>query len=193
MKNRKLNTYDIVLTGILTAILFVQEEALTFIPNVQLTVFLIVLYSKTVGYFRTSIIIFIHVLLDNLVMGSMNVVTFVPMLIGWELIPIIICTLGRKVEKPVFLALFSIPIVLIYDFIFALFNYWILDIDLITWYTSGIIFDIVLIMSTFLSILWLYTPLKKVIDNFDNKYHKTSKTDNDSDDDMSENNLENGQ
>ena len=192
MKNRKLNTYDIVLTGILTAILFVQEEALTFIPNVQLTVFLIVLYSKTVGYFRTSIIVFIHVLLDNLVMGSMNVVTFVPMLIGWELIPIIICTLGRKVEKPVFLALFSIPIVLIYDFIFALFNYWILDIDLITWYTSGIIFDIVLIMSSFLSILWLYTPLKKVIDNFDNKYHKTSKTDNDSDDDMSENNLENG-
>ena len=193
MKNRKLNTYDIVLTGILTAILFVQEEALTFIPNVQLTVFLIVLYSKTVGYFRTSIIVFIHVLLDNLVMGSMNVVTFVPMLIGWELIPIIICTLGRKVEKPVFLALFSIPIVLIYDFIFALFNYWILDIDLITWYTGGIIFDIVLIMSSFLSILWLYTPLKKVIDNFDNKYHKTSKTDNDSDDDMSENNLENGQ
>ena len=193
MKNRKLNTYDIVLTGILTAILFVQEEALTFIPNVQLTVFLIVLYSKTVGYFRTSIIVFIHVLLDNLVMGSMNVVTFVPMLIGWELIPTIICTLGRKVEKPVFLALFSIPIVLIYDFIFALFNYWILDIDLITWYTGGIIFDIVLIMSSFLSILWLYTPLKKVIDNFDNKYHKTSKTDNDSDDDMSENNLENGQ
>ena len=193
MKNRKLNTYDIVLTGILTAILFVQEEALTFIPNVQLTVFLIVLYSKTVGYFRTSIIVFIHVLLDNLVMGSMNVVTFVPMLIGWELIPIIICTLGRKVEKPVFLALFSIPIVLIYDFIFALFNYWILDIDLITWYTGGIIFDIVLIMSSFLSILWLYTPLKKVIDNFDNKYHKTSKTDNDSDDDMSENNLENDQ
>lgn len=193
MKNRKLNTYDIVLTGILTAILFVQEEALTFIPNVQLTVFLIVLYSKTVGYFRTSIIVFIHVLLDNLVMGSMNVVTFVPMLIGWELIPIIICTLGRKVEKPVFLALFSIPIVLIYDFIFALFNYWILDIDLITWYTGGIIFDIVLIMSSFLSILWLYTPLKKVINNFDNKYHKTSKTDNDSDDDISENNFENGQ
>lgn len=193
MKNRKLNTYDIVLTGILTAILFVQEEALTFIPNVQLTVFLIVLYSKTVGYFRTSIIVFIHVLLDNLVMGSMNVVTFVPMLIGWELIPIIICTLGRKVEKPVFLALFSIPIVLIYDFIFALFNYWILDIDLITWYTGGIIFDIVLIMSSFLSILWLYTPLKKVIDNFDNKYHKTSKTDNDSDDDISEKNFENDQ
>lgn len=193
MKNRKLNTYDIVLTGILTAILFVQEEALTFIPNVQLTVFLIVLYSKTVGYFRTSIIVFIHVLLDNLVMGSMNVVTFVPMLIGWELIPIIICTLGRKVEKPVFLALFSIPIVLIYDFIFALFNYWILDIDLITWYTGGIIFDIVLIMSSFLSILWLYTPLKKVIDNFDNKYHKTSKIDNDSDDDISEKNFENDQ
>lgn len=172
MKKRKLNTYDIVLTGILTAILFVQEEALTFIPNVQLTVFLIVLYAKTVGYFRTSIIVFIHVLLDNLVMGSMNVITFVPMLIGWEIIPLVICTIGRKIEKPVYLALLSIPFVLIYDFIFALFNYWILDIDLITWYTGGIIFDIVLIMSSFLSILWLYNPLKRVIDSFDNKYHK---------------------
>ena len=38
MKN-KILVRDIALIGILTAILFVQEQALTFLPNIQLTVF----------------------------------------------------------------------------------------------------------------------------------------------------------
>lgn len=172
MKKKRLKTYDIVLIGILTGILFVQEEALTFLPNIQLTVLLIVLYSKTLGLFKTSIIVFIHVLLDNLVMGSMNVITFVPMLIGWETIPLLLCTIGKKIEKPLFLALLSIPFVLFYDFMFAIFNVILLDVDLITWYSMGIVFDIILIMSSFISIYWLYEPLKRVIESFDKKYHK---------------------
>ena len=35
---------DMALIAMFAAILFIQEEALTFIPNVQLTVFLLVLY-----------------------------------------------------------------------------------------------------------------------------------------------------
>ena len=45
--------------AILAAVLFVQEFALSFIPNVQLTVFLLVLYSKVFGLKKTCIIILI--------------------------------------------------------------------------------------------------------------------------------------
>ena len=65
-KNIKLSVRDLTLIAVLTTVLFVSEQLLSFIPNVQLTVFLIVLYSKRVGFVKTSIVTIIHVLLDNL-------------------------------------------------------------------------------------------------------------------------------
>ena len=38
-----LTTKDIALIAVLTGVLFVQEQLLSFIPNVQLTVFLLVI------------------------------------------------------------------------------------------------------------------------------------------------------
>ena len=63
---------EIVVLALFAALLFVQEQVLTFLPNIQLTVFLLILYSKMLGMKKTLLIILIHVLLDNLVMGSMN-------------------------------------------------------------------------------------------------------------------------
>ena len=50
-------TKDLTIIAVFSAILFVQELALSFIPNVQLTVFLLVLYSKVFGLKKTFIII----------------------------------------------------------------------------------------------------------------------------------------
>ena len=49
MQTGKLSTKDIVLIGAFAAVLLIQKELLAFIPNVSLTVFLIVLYSKAFG------------------------------------------------------------------------------------------------------------------------------------------------
>ena len=105
--NKKFSVRDIALIAILSTILFVQEQVLTFLPNIRLTVFLLVLYSKKLGFIRTTIIVIIHVLLDNLFMGSMNLVYTPAMFVGWMLIPIIICTLFKKTESP-FLSLIHI-------------------------------------------------------------------------------------
>ena len=48
---------DITIIAILAAILFVQEQALSFLPNIQLTVFLLVLYSKTLKLWKVLLII----------------------------------------------------------------------------------------------------------------------------------------
>ena len=51
---------------VLTTILFVQEQVLTFIPSVQFTFFLIILYGATRGMGYGIIIAVINVLLYNI-------------------------------------------------------------------------------------------------------------------------------
>ena len=83
---RKKLILKVVVTAILTAIIFVQEEALSFIPNVQLTVLFLVLYGAYCGPKWGTAIVLMHVLLDNLFVGSMTLYVILPMFIGWEAI-----------------------------------------------------------------------------------------------------------
>ena len=76
----------IVMTALLTAIIFVQEELLSFIPNVQLTVLLLVVYGAYCGPKWGTIIVLLHVFLDNLFVGSLTIYVMLPMFIGWEII-----------------------------------------------------------------------------------------------------------
>ena len=92
-------TKNITLIALLAAILFIQEQLLSFIPNVQLTFFLFVLYSKKLKFIDTIFITLIYVVLDNLVSGSFNLL-FIPfMFIGWIIIPILLNTIFKKVES----------------------------------------------------------------------------------------------
>ena len=70
------STKDITIIAVMTTILFVQEQLLASLPGIQLTVFLIVLFSKKLGLAKTSIIIVLHVLLDNFYMSSFSQTQF---------------------------------------------------------------------------------------------------------------------
>ena len=166
MKGSKLKTKDIAIMGILTAILFAQEEALTFIPNVQLTFLLITLYTKVLGFKKTLVIVTIHVCLDNLVMGSFNLITVPPMLVGYYFMVITLGLVFKKVESPLILGLLGILYAFTYDFCFAFSDSIILKTSFVAWYAMGIVFDIVLAACNFLTIYWLYKPLKKVMNMF---------------------------
>ena len=74
-KKTSFTVHDISLIALFAAVLFIQEELLTFIPNVQLTIFINIVFKK-VWFLKTTIITIIHVVLDNLVMGSFNVIYF---------------------------------------------------------------------------------------------------------------------
>ena len=104
---------EICIIGMFAGFMFVLEQALMFLPNIQLTVFLIILFSKKLGLKKTLIIVTIHVLLDNLVMASFNIIFTPFMFIGWAIIPITLNTIFKKVSSPIFLALLSI----VYSFI----------------------------------------------------------------------------
>ena len=161
-----LTVKDMALIAMFASILFIQEEALTFIPNVQLTVFLLVLYSKRLGFIRTAIIIIIHVILDNLVMGSFSVIWTPAMLIGWLLIPIVICTIFRKTENFIILAIAGAILSFTYCWCFVLPNYLVMHIDPLKYLASDIVFECILAASSFISILCLYIPVKNIFIKF---------------------------
>ena len=48
MANNKLKIFDLALIALLAAILFAQEQILTNIPGVQLSIFLIILFSTSI-------------------------------------------------------------------------------------------------------------------------------------------------
>lgn len=160
-KNQILTTKDITLIALLTTLLFIQEQALSFIPNVQLTVFLLVLFSKKFGLLKTVIISSIHVILDNLVMGSFNLI-FVPfMLLGWLIIPISLNTVFKKVNSNIFLAvLFSFG----YCWIYIIPNCIILQVDFTTYFLADLIWEVLLASSSFITILLLYNPCSSALD-----------------------------
>ena len=161
---KKMSVKRLVIISILTAILFIQEQILSFIPNIQLTFLLIILYSKTFDFIESVLMITVHVILDNLLMGSFNLTVLPFMYIGYLIIPITLKTIFRKVNSPIGLALLSILYSLLYCWVFIIPAILILEIPFWTYIIQDIPFEILLVTSSFLSVLWLYKPLKRVLD-----------------------------
>lgn len=162
----KISVKDIALIAMFASILFIQEEALTFIPNVQLTVFLLVLFSKKMGLMKTSIIIAIHVILDNLVMGSLNLFYTPAMFIGWMFIPIFITLFGRKTENPFLLGLIGGACAFLYCWMFIIPNVIFYHIDVWVYLASDIVFELILASVGFVTTTILYTPCSRLFKHF---------------------------
>ena len=167
-KNSKfaLTVKDITMIALLAAILFVQEEAFAFIPNVQFTVFFLVLYSKKLGFFRTSIIVSIHVILDNLVMGSFSLLYTPAMFVGWMFIPILFCTVFKKTEIPVILAIGALLCGFLYSWTFVVPNVIVYSMNPLVYLASDVLFEIILSACGFLTVLLLYKPVAKIFDRY---------------------------
>ena len=163
MQTGKLSTKDIVLIGAFAAILLIQKELLTFIPNVSLTVFLIVLYSKAFGMKKTLFILLVYVLLDNIIMGNMGLI-FVPFqYIGWALIPLLLCTVFRGVHDPLRLALLSALFSFLYCWIMVIPGVIVMHVSAGAYLAADITFELVLAASSFVSVLLLYRPCYRVL------------------------------
>lgn len=154
---------NITLIAVLAAILFVQEQVLSFLPNIQLTVFLLVLYSKIFKLWKVLLVIVIHVLLDNLFMGSFSIYYFPFMLLGWSIIPIIINIFFKNTENSIVLAIVGFGCSFIYCFLFAIPQVLLTETSLMTYLAADFSFEIILAISSFLAILWLFKPCYKIM------------------------------
>ena len=152
---------------VLTTILFVQEELLTFIPNVQLTFLLVVVYGATIGIRDGSLVILVHVLLDNLFMGTFNLYCMVPQFLGLFITLVMARIFKNKNE--IIQSAFGALGALIYCWLYVLVNIWFLNVRFMDYFIADIPFVIILVASTIVSILFLYKPLIKIINKFLNE------------------------
>lgn len=159
-------TKDITLIALLTIILFLQEQLLFFLPNIQLTVFFLVLYSKKLKFVDTLIITIIYVVLDSLTTNGFSFLFLPFMLIGWLIIPIFLNTLFKKVESNVLLASLGILFAFIYSWINIIPGCILFKMDPITYLVGDILWEVILASSSFITILLLYNPCAKVFDRY---------------------------
>lgn len=155
---------DLTLIAIFSALIVVLELALSFLPNVQLTFLLIVLFSKALGLKKTSLIVLIYVLIDHLIMGGVTLYTPFA-LASLLIIPLTLNTIFKKVENPFVLASLGVLYSFIYSWIYALATVLIANVNILAYLTADVLFEIILACSTFISILWLYKPLYNFINN----------------------------
>lgn len=168
-KNKtRLTTRRIVLIAIFSAITFVQEELLTFIPNVQFTQCLFAIYYYSFGLTDTLIIVVIHTLLDNLYMGSFNLLYTPAMLVGWISLPLILHLFSKIINKngKPNVALVSLIVGLhgfIYSWMFVFVSVVLYKVEFLPYFISDIPFEIILCVCGFTTTFILLEPLTKVL------------------------------
>ena len=161
----KLKLLDIIIISMFTAIVFTVEQVLSGIPNIQLTVLLFILYTRVLGFRKTIIIIILHTLADNLYMGGLNPFVFIPMLIAWSLIPILLSTVFKRFKGVVSLTLFAFFFGFIYGWIFIPFTMMVWDIKFIPYLLADLPFEALMGFSGALSVFFLYKPLYHFLSN----------------------------
>lgn len=166
---------DAALIAVLASILFVQQIALSFLPNIQVTTLLIVLYSKIIGFKKTSLIIIIHVFAINILspFGPVIPMQVPAMLLGWLLIPILLHTVFKKLNSAWTLAVFGFFFGFVYGWMYIPVSVWVLGVPFLTYLYADVLFELIMAVSNFLTILWLYEPLKKILLEQKARYYMT--------------------
>ena len=155
---------EIVLLAVLATLLMLQKELMSFLPNISLTVFLMLLYAKCLGFGRSAAIITVYLLLDSMIWGSLNPIFTTAQWIGWILGPALYCTVFKKTENNIVLACAAALAAFLYC--------WVMVVPTALIYTNqigtlgaylltDIPWELVLALSGFIPTLLLYEPLSK--------------------------------
>ena len=161
-----METRRLLMVALSVAIVFTLEQFLVFIPNVQLTVLLIILFVSVFSFKDSIILITSYVLLDSLYMGGFNVFYMVPMFLAWYLIPISYHTFLRKTKSELKLAWFALGFGFVYGWMFIPFNMIQTGIpNFIPYLIADLPFELVMGIVGFVTVLWLYKPLYEVLNN----------------------------
>ena len=162
-KNNDITIRELAILAFMTVLLFIQEELLTFIPNFQLTFLLIAVYTNVFGIKRTSLIVLAHVLLDNILMGSVLPYIMIPMLIGYYIYMGLIYLFRNR--SIIFIVLIGIISSLIYCYLFLITNVILLNVDILTYFIMDIPFEVMLASCSAFTLFYLYKPLSNKLNN----------------------------
>lgn len=160
-----MDTKKMMMIALSVAILFTQEQIMVFLPNISFTVVLMIVFVSVYSFEESVILITSYVILDNIYMGGMSPFIIIPMLIGWLLIPISYHTILRKTTSEVKLAIFAFVFGFVYGWVYIPFRMIQVGITEFWPYLLGdLLFEVIMGSFGFLSVLWLFKPLYKTMD-----------------------------
>ena len=174
--NNKITVRELCILAFMSVLLFIQEELFVFIPNFQFTFLLLAIYVSVFGFKKTSLIIFAHVLLDNIYMGSLTPIVMIPMWLGYMIYIGIIWLLKNK--NIWLLTLGGIIGAYIYCMLFLVTNIVFLEIDVYHYWLADIPFEIMLMSTIAFTMIYLYKPLRRKLSELWNKDNEVYIEDN---------------
>jgi hypothetical protein len=169
---RKNTLRHVILTGMFLAILIVQEQLLLFLPNIQLTVVLIMVFAAILPGYLLVFLVFGYVMLDNLLMGSFSLLYTPPMLIGWMLLALF----GWLVRNRSFFIVLLTALVFgfLYGWVYIPFNMLLHGISTFWPYLAADLpFEITMAVNNYLTVLILYKPLLALVKPLVSKKNET--------------------
>ncbi len=161
----KVSLRHLILTGMLLAVLIAQEQLLIFLPNIQLTVVLIMVYAAILPGYLLVFLVLGYVLLDNLIMGSFSLIYTPPMLLAWLMLALI----GRLVRdrSMIVILLAALLFGFLYGWVFIPFNMIVYGLNVFWPYlASDLPFEIVMAVNNYFTVLLLYRPLTALLRPF---------------------------
>jgi hypothetical protein len=167
---------EIIILALSTSILIVQELAFSFLPNIQLTTFLVMVYVRAFGIKKSSMIVLVYVFVDNLIFGSLMMLNIVlPMLIGWFFIIYSFYFVSKMSHKLWVYVVLAYLFGHIYGLIYAPFQVWILKVEMIPYLIVDLPWQVIMGLSNALSVLWLYEPLSQFLVKLNDDFNHQNK------------------
>ena len=152
----KLKAREIVILGLMTAILLVAQVGMSFLPNIELVSLLIIVYTLV---FRKKVlfIIYTFVLLEGLIYGFGT--WWISYLYVWTVLAGVTWLL-RDMESPLGWAIVNAAFGLLFGALTAIVNLFISGIGgMVSYWIAGIPFDLLHCAGNFATALVLYKPL----------------------------------
>lgn len=152
----RLNARQIVILGLMTAILLVAQVGLSFLPNIELVSILVIVYTLV---FRKKVlyIIYTFALLEGLIYGFGT--WWITYLYVWTVLAGITWLL-RDMDSPLGWAIVNAAFGLMFGALTAIVNLFISGIGgMVSYWVAGIPFDLVHCAGNFATALVLYKPL----------------------------------
>ncbi|MEC9485068.1 MAG: hypothetical protein UMR38_04265 [Candidatus Izemoplasma sp.] len=159
-----MQTRQLLMIAFAIAITFTQEQVLVFLPNIQFTVLLVFVFASVFSLKEMTIYIIGYVLIDSLYMGGFNLFYMVPLMINWLMIAYIYHALFKDSDNLYLKAILAFAFGFVYGWMFIPFHMLQTGINQFWPYLlADLPYEIIMATTGFLTVLWGYEPLVKVL------------------------------
>lgn len=160
MKNRA-SVFDVALVGIMVAVIEVCKVAMMELPNIELTSFWLLMFSKHFGN-RVYFVVPVFILIEGAIFGFGD--WWVMYLYAWPLL-VLTARFFRKSDSPLTWAIISGFFGLLFGFFCAISKIFFLGsvAAAFSWWIAGIPWDFVHAGANFILMMLLYKPMSKAM------------------------------